>query len=146
MALGNRVFLDSSVLITALLSSKGGSFYILKQYRDTLRFFINEYVLAETIAVLRKKFPKHKNLEHNLYLLIGFSKIEVLPNPEKKRLKPLFKLIEKEDAPILASALEHCDYLLTLDNDFLSKDVVSFTQKKNLTVIKPAELLKKIGD
>jgi predicted nucleic acid-binding protein len=47
----NRVFLDSSILITALLSSRGGSFYILTQLKDKLHFQINNYVLEEIFEV-----------------------------------------------------------------------------------------------
>ena len=97
--------------------------------------------MEETIEVLRKKFPKQKELEHNLYLLIGFSKIEVLPNPQKNQLKPLQKIIEKEDAPILASAIDYCDYLLTLDNGFLTEKVRNFAESKSLKIFKPREFI-----
>jgi len=141
MVPSSRVFLDTSILITALLSSRGGSFYLLREYRGELEFFINEYVLEETVEVLRTKFPKQKELEHNLYLLLGFSKIEVLPNPQKNQLKPVQKIIEREDAPILASAIDRCDYLLTLDNDFLTEAVRNFAQSKSLKIFKPREFI-----
>ena len=141
MAQSSRVFVDSSILVTALLSSRGGSFYLLSQYRRQLQFFINDYVLAETLDVLSRKFPKQKELGHNLYLLLGFSRIEVLPNPKKSELRQVQKLIEKEDAPILASALEHCDFLLTLDNDFLTEEVLNFAKHKRLRIFKPKEFI-----
>ena len=45
--LKNRVFVDSSILIAALLSSRGGSFYILTQLKDEFQFQINDYTLEE---------------------------------------------------------------------------------------------------
>lgn len=50
--LKNRVFVDSSILITALLSSRGGSFYILTQLKNKFHFQINNYVLDEIFLVL----------------------------------------------------------------------------------------------
>lgn len=117
---------------------------MLTEYRSSLRFFINDYVLEETIEVLRKKFPKQKELEHNLYLLLGFSKIEVLPNSKKNRLAPLQKIIERKDAPILVSAIDYCDYLLTLDNDFLTEAVSNFAESKSLKIFKPREFIESL--
>ena len=141
MAQNSRVFVDSSILITALLSSKGGSFYLLSEYRNQLKFFINDYVLEETLAVLRRKFSKRKELEHNLYLLLGFSRIEILQNPKKGQLRQAEQVIEREDIPILVSAAEHCDFLLTLDNDFFVGEVSDFAQQKHLQILKPKEFI-----
>lgn len=140
MARSKKVFVDSSVLITALISPRGGSFYILTRYRKVLSFFINEYVLDETLRVLKDKFAG-KDLEYKLYFLIGFSKIEILPNPKKKDLALFRKIVEAKDAPILASALEHTDFLLTLDNDFLAEAVVRLAKERKLQILKPAGLI-----
>jgi hypothetical protein len=48
----NKIFLDSSFLVTAVLSSSGGAFYILENFKDTFVFQINHYVLEETTNVL----------------------------------------------------------------------------------------------
>ncbi len=142
-----KIFLDTSVLITALLSSKGGSFYLLIRYRDQLDFYINKYVLEEALEVLQTKFSEKKELRHDLYLLLGFSRIEVLPNPTKNKIKKLQGIINKEDAPILASAMDNCDILLTLDNDFLTEKACDFGKEKGTKILKPKafiELLKVI--
>ena len=50
------VFLDSSVIIAALLSGQGGSSYVLNQLRWDFHFQINEYVLAEVQEIIKTKF------------------------------------------------------------------------------------------
>ncbi len=132
-----KIFLDTSILITALLSSKGGSFYLLARYYNQLDFYINEYVLEEALEVLQTKFSQEKELRHNLYLLLGFSRIEVLPNPTKNKIKKLQGIINKEDVPILASAIDNCDILLTLDNDFLIKRACDFGEEEGIKILKP---------
>lgn len=140
----NRVFLDSSILITALLSSRGGSFYILTQLKDKYRFLINEYVFNETLTTLNRKFPHRKELKNYLFLLMGLSKIEILPKPSKFSLKRVSKIINKKDAPILISALQTSHYLITLDKkDFLNPKVLEFTKKKKLSILTPKEFIEK---
>lgn len=139
--LKNRVFVDSSILITALLSSRGGSFYILTQLKNKFHFQINNYVLDEIFMVLDKKFYLQKELKNYLFLLLGLSKIEVLPNPSQISLKRLSKIINKEDAPILATALSNSNYLLTLDKDFLDEKIRNFAGENNVLIVTPKEFI-----
>ena len=138
----SKVFLDTSVLITALLSSRGGSFYILTQFKDRFCFQINNYVLEEILEVLTKKFPSRKELKSNLFFLLGLTKIEILPNPAKSSLKSLNKVINQKDAPILASSLENSNHLLTLDKDFLNEKIRNFAKENNLLIFTPKEFIK----
>lgn len=137
----NRVFLDTSVLLTAMLSSRGGSFYILNTLREKCEFQINEYVLKEVIEVLTRKFPEREDLKRKLFLLLGWVPINVLPDLPKRKIESLFELIPEEDAPILASALAHSSFLLTLDNDFLTTPVKEFAHSRGLTIVKPKEFI-----
>jgi len=101
----NKVFLDSSIIISALLSSRGGSFYLLYHFKNIFEFQINEYVFDEIINVLDKKFPNKPQLKNKFFTLIGLTPIKISPDPSKRKLKTLEKIISKEDTPILASAL-----------------------------------------
>ncbi|MFH1535213.1 MAG: putative toxin-antitoxin system toxin component, PIN family [Patescibacteria group bacterium] len=139
--LKNRVFLDSSILITALLSSRGGSFYILTQLKGEFHFQINNYVLEEIFEVLDKKFYSQKELKNYLFLLLGLAKIGILPNPSQSSLKRFSKIINKEDAPILASALSNSNYLLTLDKDFLNEKIRNFARENNVLIFTPKEFI-----
>ena len=137
----SRVFLDSSVLIAATLSLQGGSFYILTQLARACEFKINDYVLQETTRVLATKFRSQPTVKTNFFLLIGVAAVLVLPNPPPKQVRVLTEILNPADAPILASALLSSSYLITLDNDFLTQDVVAFAQKRSLTILKPSEFI-----
>lgn len=138
----HKVFLDTSVLITALLSEKGASFYLLMNYHEQYRYFINEYVIQELLDVIERKFPDRADFQNKLFLLLGVACVEILALPKKSELTAVEGLVEEEDMPILASALEHCDYLLTLDRGFLREEALKFAEEKMLIVKKPGEFLK----
>ncbi len=137
----DRVFLDSSVLIAATLSSSGGSFYILSQLHKEFVFKINEYVFEETSRVLAHKFFNEPRLKSALLLLLGLSDVSILPNPPTQKSRSLSKIINSKDAPISASALENSNYLLTLDADFLDEDVVVFAKARGLVICNPKEFI-----
>lgn len=138
----NIVFLDTSVLLTAVLSSQGGSFYILDRFKNKFEFQINKYIFDEIVGVLDKKFSKRKDLKNNLFLLIGVASIKIVNDPSQNEIRRILKIINKKDAPILASALKHASYLLTLDNDFRTEKIVDFTETKGLMILKPEEFIK----
>ena len=137
----DKVFLDTSVLVTAVLSSAGGSFYILNSLKDGFEFFINEYVLEEAIRVLDDKFHQKEDYKNKLFLLIGLASIKIVLNPPAKQVKKLTRILNEKDCPILASAIKHCSYLITLDNDFLSREVAEFSLKKKLMILKPKDFI-----
>ena len=139
----DKVFLDSSVLIAAVLSSRGGSFYILTSLKDTYEFKINEYVLEETSRVLDVKFASAPGLKSRLFLLLGTAEIKILQDPSPAALRLLAKIINPEDAPILASALRESRYLITLDEDFLVDQVRNFAKRQHLAVVRPREFLER---
>jgi len=136
-----NIFLDSSVIITALLSATGGSFYIIEHHKNDFAFQINKYSLDEIQDILGTKFAKQPELKTKLFLLLGIAQIKILENPSKKQVLEMAKYISENDAPILASALKHSDYLLTLDNEFLKPDTVEMAKKKSLTILKPKEFI-----
>lgn len=139
-------FIDSSVFIAALLSSSGGSFYILNNLADKVIFKTNNYVLEEINDVLNEKFSGQNNLHSTLYLLLGIAKIVVLSNPSKSSLAKFTKVISKKDAPILAGAIEYCNCLITLDNEFFNQKVIGRAKLKNLQIFKPKDFILKFSE
>ncbi len=138
----SSVFLDSSVIIAALLSVRGASYYILTQLSDQYQCMINEYTLRETLAVLEVKFKASAKLQPTLFDLLGNAQVHVLPNPSQAALKTSLAVLEDAaDAPILISASQHCNYLITLDNGFFAAPVKQFATKKQLTILKPGQFL-----
>ena len=131
-----KVFLDTSVLISALNSTSGASFHILNSIK--YRFFISEFVLTEARNVIAKKFAS-KISENMLFSFIGATPITIVPLPRKKELRKFIKLVEEKDTPILASSLKYCDILLTLDKGILEAN----GKIKNLEITTPGELIRK---
>lgn len=132
-----KVFLDSSVIITALLSTRGGSFYILDNLKDNFDFQTNDYGLREIQEILKSKFANEPALLGRMFLLLGTAGATILPSPGKKERNSFAKYISVNDAPILASAAKHSDYLLTLDNEFFKPKILEMAEKKSLRILKP---------
>lgn len=137
----NSAFVDTSVLIAAALSSRGGSFYILTRLHDEYAFLINQYVLTETLRVLTEKFADREEIRHTLFLLLGIAHIGILADPLRGRIHEVREIINRDDAPILVSALEHAAYLITLDQDFLDPKVKKFSEREGLSIETPRDFL-----
>jgi len=137
----NNVFVDSSILIAAILSPVGGSFYVLMELKDKFEFKINEYVFEEVFRILDTKFISKPELKTELFLIIGIANIEIFKNPLLAQVKKAEKFINRDDAPILAGSMESCSFLLTLDNHFLSKNMLEFATKNNINILKPKEFI-----
>ena len=136
-----KVFVDSSVLIAATLSVSGGSSRLLTGMGQFFDFVINDYVLGESLMVLTHKFQDSAHLKSHLLSLLGAGEVAVLKNPSAKLVKSTARIIDLTDAPILAGALDDCNYLVTLDNDFFSPDVLTYRGLRNLKIVKPKELI-----
>ncbi len=135
------VFLDTSIFIAALLSAKGGSFYILNNLGEKVDLQTNEYVLKEIEDVLQNKFSHKSDMRTQLFLLLGTADVNILPNRPKPEITEAKKYISEKDAPILAAALANSDYLLTLDNEFFGEKIVEMAESKGLRILKPKGLI-----
>jgi predicted nucleic acid-binding protein len=130
-----KIFLDSSIFVSATLSISGGSFRLCKEGNEgRLTLFTNRYVLDEVREVFMRKCPR--KLE-DFEKLFEWSGTEVQKYPTKKSVKDISPLIsDKNDAPILAGAIyAKVHFLATLDNDFFT----SILQQANvpLVIVKP---------
>lgn len=136
----DKIFVDTSVIIAALLSPTGGSSHIFETYRDTCDFLINEHILKEVLRIIEGKLSNDLTAE-DLFRLAKTIRLKVKLNPPAETLRPLNGVIEKEDQPILASALEQADYLLTLDNHFFSEEVFRYVSPRGLHILKPRDFI-----
>jgi predicted nucleic acid-binding protein len=138
--MGNkRVFVDSSCLIAACLSSSGASYFcIIYAPEAGYELLINEVVFEETLDVFKRKFPELRN---RFFGLLSIGNFSILKNPGKKELKIVKNLIEEKDAPILVSAIKYADYLLTLDKGFFKKEVLDFAKIHKLIILSPKEFI-----
>jgi len=139
----DRVFLDTSILIAAVISSRGGSFYILDKLKNNFTLQISKYVLEEAMRTLTDKFPNSELMKSKLLLLLGLGQVEILDNPPKRETNKLKKVISEKDTPVLTSALEHSSYLITFDNEFLGEDILRIARSRGLKIMKPREFVLK---
>lgn len=117
------VFVDSSVLFSAVNSPTGGSskLFTLKN----IRLITSKLVLTETERNVRKKLHEY-HLER-FFMLVN--KLEIIKQlPDEKLIKKARKVIVEKDSAILAESKQSsADFLVTLDKKhFLTKQAVEF--------------------
>ena len=136
-----KVFFDSSVVIAALLSRSGASYYILSHLSGNFEFAINEYVFEEVRRSVERKFKNQPQLLSNLLSIIGLADMMTLQNPNRQEVREVEKIISKKDAQILASAMIESDYLLTLDKEFFKPTIIQAAKGKNLEILMPGDFI-----
>jgi len=124
-----RVFLDSSVLFTAVNSPSGGSakLFTLK----TIKLTTSKLVLTEVERNIHKKLEDY----HLKRFFLLVSKIEISDQtPSDKLIEKARKAIVEKDAAILAEAKKtQADFLATLDKKhFLTSRAIAFLKPKKI--------------
>ena len=117
------VFLDSSVLFSAVNSPTGGSskLFTLKN----IKLITSNFVLTETERNVRKKLHEY-HLDRFLMLV---EKIEIIKQfPDERLIEKAGKVIVEKDSVILAeSKKSKADFLVTLDQKhFLTDGTAKF--------------------
>jgi len=126
----NRLFLDSTVIISAITARDPDSVLILIEQRYTL--FTNEYVIKETRRILDSVFGFTPD-EINRSIDLVRDNCVVLKMPHKKDFKKI-KIEDKSDRPIVYSAMKNQCILVTHDR-LLIKNA-----KKYVKALTPKEL------
>lgn len=109
-----RVFLDTNVLIAGLLSQTGASCALLDLAEaEEVIAVVSRQVLVEADRVFSAKFPhlleRYRKFIKNLAPLLA-------EDPKPADVAQAAKVIDEEDAPILAAAKqEKPDFLVTLN-------------------------------
>jgi predicted nucleic acid-binding protein len=124
-----KLFLDSSVLFTAVNSPVGGSAKLFT-LRD-IKLFVSKIVLQEVEKNVRAKLHGY-HLDRFFMLVDKLSIIDQIPSEEHILMAK--KVTAEKDAVILAEAKNsNCDYLITLDKkDFLQEKVFNFFKPKKI--------------
>ncbi len=138
-----KVFIDSSTVISAILSPSGGSFCLIRESLfKNYTLLISDYVLEECIRILKTKFPEKTYILPILLENFGF---KITKDPSEKEVEKFIGIIDFKDAPILAAAIKHkADYLITLDKKhFLNQKVLEFIRDKKISILTPKEFLEK---
>ncbi len=119
-----RLFLDTSALIAGLLSSKGAAREVLRLGEaEIVEIVISKQVVVEAERVLGKKFP---TLMDSLHSFLKNLNPTIVPDPKRNQIEKAMEWIHKDDAPILAAALEaDVDYLISWNTrHFMKKSVL----------------------
>ncbi len=134
-----KIFLDSSALISGLNSPIGGAGIIISAFLAGEFFiYLSPQVIEEVQRNIQSKFPLLKDRFLNFLL----AQPKIVKEPTLKEIRNAYKLIQSEDAPILAAAIKcHPDFLITWDKkDFLKKEVISNVP---FTICTPKEFIQK---
>lgn len=133
-----RVFLDSSVLISGVISQTGASSAILDLGEaGEILIILSKGVLVETDRVFEKKFP---GLIGDFREFIKNLSPIVAEDPTSQEIREAESVIDKDDASILAAAKkENIHYLVSLDiKHFHNNKVPEYLKSPILT---PAQFL-----
>lgn len=139
----HRVFLDSNVILSGLLSDKGPPRVILDILSldlPVLSGITGRYNITEIERNLKKKMPGIIPI-YKKYLPVINLEIVALPSPEA--VEKLSKHIAGKDAPVLASAISgKADYLVTGDKkDFFKPGLKG---KYGFKILGPSEFIEEI--
>jgi putative PIN family toxin of toxin-antitoxin system len=118
----HKIFLDSNVILSGLLSDKGAPRIILDILSLNLPVIsgaTGRYNIMETERNLKKKMPGIIPLYKKYLPVIN---LEIVPLPSPDTVKKFSKHISGKDVPVLASAISSkADYLITGDKKDFNK-------------------------
>ena len=137
--LGYRVFFDTSVYISALLSSEGAAGELIRLVESgAVQMAVSEEVVIEIDRVLSKKFPVKIQRSRELLKRLAPA---ITPNPTPNQLKPFLRKLDDGDASILCSAhLAKVSAFVTWNTrDFMAHGVDSLV---DFPIVVPADALK----
>jgi len=137
-----RVFIDSSVLISGMISKRGASYALLLLAElGLVRFITCPYIQKETERNLGAKVPEILPLYHQFTARMNW---ELVADPSSEQVLPLISVIPPKDAPVLAAAINSSpDRLVTLDTAHFIR-AVNVSQMSGLIICTPGDLLREI--
>jgi predicted nucleic acid-binding protein len=139
-----KVFLDSNVIISGLISDKAAPRVILDLLCHDLPFIqaaTGQYNIDEIERTIVRKLPQMRNVFHDF---LSRLRIKIIPMPGRQNLSKYRGLIADEDLPVLVSALHYgADYLVTGDK----KHFKGLRERKDipLKVCSPSEFVEIIA-
>jgi predicted nucleic acid-binding protein len=139
-----RVFLDSNVVVSGLISEVGPPRIFLDlvlAHISGLYMMTGEYNIVEIERTLRKKLPRALPAWRRYRKLL---ELEIVPLPEWKDIERHRGTIADKDVPVIVSAIQgKCDLLVTGDR----KDFGALARKSSLPfrIVTPAECVTQLG-
>lgn len=141
----NRVFLDSNVIISGLLSAKGAPRIILDLlclHLPNLHGLTGAYNITEIERNLTRKLPVALPVFQEYFPRMN---LEIVPLPAFDELEPWHGVIADKDVPVMVSAINaKADFLVTGD----TRDFGALMQRDDLPlrVLTPAEFVELAGE
>lgn len=135
-----KVFIDTSVFISACYSKTGASSLILGYCRrGKIKGYLSRYVLSEIKRNASGKLDEKGKQRLNFYLLQA--NLTIINDPNIEEISRCQAIINPKDAPILAAALKSgVSYLVTFNTkDFNQQKIKELTQ--SLTIITPKDFI-----
>jgi putative PIN family toxin of toxin-antitoxin system len=134
-----KVFLDTSALIAGVASSRGAARAVLQLAEiGLIEVIVSRQVIVEADRNIEEKLQEMLNEYREFIELLAPVLID---DPRQKDVERFLKVINYDDAPILASAVSSgADFLITWDRKhFIDKNL---TIHSNLKIVTPGEFLK----
>ena len=134
-----KVFLDTSALIAGVASSRGAARAVLQLGEiGLIEVIVSRQVIVEADRNIEEKLPEMLNEYREFIELLAPVLID---DPRQKDVERFLKIINYDDAPILASAVSSgADFLITWDRKhFIGKDIHTHS---NLKIVTPGEFLR----
>jgi putative PIN family toxin of toxin-antitoxin system len=125
-----RLFLDTSVLLSAILGRNKKSWALLNSIFPKIELITSDFAIKELNRTLRKEYGES---EENINAAVDFiyGKCEVVKKPRREEFVK-FNIRDKNDRPIICSAIkEKCNFLVTEDK-YLEEDA-----EKHIPTITP---------
>jgi predicted nucleic acid-binding protein len=134
-----KVFLDTSALIAGIASSRGAARAVLQLAEiGLIEVIVSRQVIVEADRNIEEKLPEMLNEYREFIELL---EPVLIDDPRQKDVERFLKVINYDDAPILASAVSSgADFLITWDRKhFIGKNIHTYS---NLKIVTPGEFLK----
>ena len=139
-----RAFLDTSVIIAAVLSPDGGSRKLFKLAEtDVLRLVIGPNVLRECDEVVSQKMPSSSPA---LAQLLAYSSVETSPAPTNRQIEAAKAYVAyAPDAYVLADSIQaKADWFITHDKEHFLKQRSKITLPFEIGT--PGDLIQRLKD
>jgi uncharacterized protein len=140
-----RVFLDSNVILSGLLSERGAPRILLDLLSLGLPFLIGStgrYNLIEIERNLKKKMPGLFPLFKGYLPKIN---LKVIPLPRPEDVRGFSAQIAEKDAPVLVSAVQSkADFLVTGDKQHFGKIKMKGIGEYRFQIVTPSEFIDSI--
>lgn len=133
-----RVFVDSNILISALLSSKSVASQLLTLVLSDHHLVLCDYGLAEVAQVIRRKFP---TAVPKWEIFLASLDCEIVHTPVDLDIVAGPDIRDVKDRPVLVSALiAQPDAFVSGDADFHTPEIAEY-----LNVYTPRQFLDRLG-